>query len=292
MKVSNLKEKMKPYILVAPVTFILVAIFVSGIIMGLMQSLGYFKIVGLTEFTLKYYKEVLTSRDFLLSLKFSLYTSFVSSFLAIIFGIILSYGILQIKEKKGIAEFLFRIPVVVPHIVSVLLVYNILSQTGIIPRILFQLGLITEGSQFPSILYDKNGIGIIITYLWKEIPFVALTTYTILRNVSNKLSDVASNLGANKRQIFFHILFPLIMPSVFSSFIIIFAFSFGAYEVPLLLGPTQPKALSVQAFIEYGSPILTNRPYAMVYNILITLIALFLTWLYYKAFEKSYKYTR
>ena len=54
----------------------------------------------------------------------------------------------------------------------------------------------------------------------------------------------------------------------------------------LLLGPTQPKALSVQAFIEYNNPVLANRPYAMVYNILITLIALILTWLYYKAFEK------
>ena len=82
------------------------------------------------------------------------------------------------------------------------------------------------------------------------------------------------------------------MPSIFSSFVIIFAFSFGAYEVPLLLGPTQPKALPVQAFIEYSNPVLQNRPYAMVYNILITLIALILTGVYYKTFEKVYKYDR
>lgn len=260
--------------------------------MGLIQSLGYFKAVGLAEFTLKYYKEVLTSKGFISSLRFSLYTSFTSSIMAVVCGVLLSYAILQIKGKKEIVESLYRIPIIVPHIVSVLLVYNILSQSGILPRILYETGLITDQSQFPSILYERNGIGVIIAYLWKEIPFVALTTYTILSKVSSKLSDVAGNLGANKRQIFFYILLPLIMPSVFSSFIIIFAFSFGAYEVPLLLGPTQPKALSVQAFIEYNNPVLANRPYAMVYNILITLIALILTWLYYKTFEKVYKYDR
>ncbi len=260
--------------------------------MGLIQSLGYFKAVGLTKFTLSYYKDVLTSKGFLSSLGFSLYTSLTSSIVAIILGVLLSYAILQVKGRKEILESLYRVPVIVPHIVSVLLIYNILSQTGIIPRILYGTGLLTESSQFPSILYEKNGIGIIITYLWKEIPFVALTTYTILGKVSNKLSDAAANLGANKRQVFFYVLLPLIMPSVFSSFIIIFAFSFGAYEVPLLLGPTQPKALPVQAFIEYNNPVLTNRPYAMVYNMLITLISFLLTWLYYKAFEKIHRYDR
>ncbi|MCQ4922568.1 ABC transporter permease subunit [Tissierella carlieri] len=287
-----MRQKLKPYLLLFPILFVLVTIFVSGIIMGLIQSLGYFKAVGLTEFTLKYYKEVLTSKGFISSLRFSLYTSFTSSIMAVVCGVLLSYAILQVKGKKEIVESLYRIPIIVPHIVSVLLVYNILSQSGILPRILYETGLITDQSQFPSILYERNGIGVIIAYLWKEIPFVALTTYTILSKVSSKLSDVAGNLGANKRQIFFYILLPLIMPSVFSSFIIIFAFSFGAYEVPLLLGPTQPKALSVQAFIEYNNPVLANRSYAMVYNILITLIALILTWLYYKAFEKVYKYDR
>ena len=271
---------------------ILIGIFVTGIIMGLLQSFGYFKVIGLTDFTLKYYREVLTDSNFLSSLKFSLYTSALSSIIAVVLGVLLSYSILQMKGNKETVELLYRVPIAVPHIVAALLVYNIFSQTGILPRILFETGLIKDQDQFPSLLYEPNGVGIIAAYIWKEIPFVALTTYTVLSNVSKKLSDVAYNLGANKKQVFFYVLLPLIMPSVLSSFIIIFAFSFGAYELPLLLGPTQPKALPVQAFIEYSNPVLQNRPYAMVYNMLITLIAVILTWLYYKAFEKVFKYTR
>ena len=271
---------------------ILIGIFVTGIVVGLLQSFGYFKAIGLTDFTLKYYREVLTDSNFLSSLKFSLYTSTLSSIIAVVLGVLLSYSILQMKGNQETVELLYRVPIAVPHIVAALLVYNIFSQTGILPRILFETGLIKDQDQFPSLLYEPNGVGIIAAYIWKEMPFVALTTYTVLSNVSKKLSDVAYNLGANKKQVFFYVLLPLIMPSVLSSFIIIFAFTFGVYELPLLLGPTQPKALPVQAFIEYSNPVLQNRPYAMVYNMLITLIAVILTWLYYKAFEKVFKYTR
>lgn len=292
MKVSNLKEGLKPYLMLAPVLFIIIGIFLSGIVMALLQSLGYFPAAGLNEFTLKYYQEILSDKDFLASLKFSLYTSFVSSIIAIFVGVALAYAILQLRNQRGRVESLFRLPVIVPHLVAVLLVVNILSQTGILPRILYETGWIKDHSQFPAILYGKNGMGIMMAYLWKEIPFVAITTYGILSKASNKLSEAAYNLGANRRQTFFYVLLPLIMPSILSSLIIIFAFSFGAYEVPLLLGPTSPKTLSVKAFVEYNSPVLQNRPYAMVINILMILIAIALTWLYMKVFERIYRYDR
>ncbi len=258
--------------------------------MGFIQSLGHFEAVGLHEYTLRYYKEVLNSKDFLSSLGFSLYTSLVSSIIAIVLGVLLSYSILKTKSNNGLVEAIYKLPIIVPHIVAVLLVYNILAQSGIFPRILYSIGLIKEPTQFPSLLHERNGVGIIIAYIWKEIPFVAMVTYTILSNLSYNLSEVALNLGATKRQVFFHVILPIIMPTVFSAFIIIFAFSFGAYEVPLLLGPTYPKALPVKAFIEYNNPDLTNRPYAMVINMILTFVSLFLVGVYYKTFELISKY--
>lgn len=285
-----LKYKIRPYILLLPVMMVILGIFASGLIMGFIQSLGHFEAVGLHEYTLRYYKEVLNSKDFLSSLGFSLYTSLVSSIIAIVLGVLLSYSILKTKSNNGLVESIYKLPIIVPHIVAVLLVYNILAQSGIFPRILYSIGLIKEPTQFPSLLHERNGMGIIIAYIWKEIPFVAMVTYTILSNLSYNLSEVALNLGATKRQVFFHVILPIIMPTVFSAFIIIFAFSFGAYEVPLLLGPTYPKALPVKAFIEYNNPDLTNRPYAMVINMILTFVSLFLVWIYYKTFELISKY--
>lgn len=84
----------------------------------------------------------------------------------------------------------------------------------------------------------------------------------------------------------------MLVTSILSSFIIIFAFSFGAFEVPYLLGPTTPKSLSVKAYIEYSNPDLTNRPYAMVINTILIVISTFLIILYRKSldiFKKKFR---
>lgn len=285
-----MREKIKPYLLLAPILTILLLIFVAGLAMALFQSIGYFPAVGLNELTLKYFRAILSDKGFLDSLAFSLYISLVSAGLATLFGVLSALALFKAGKDNSVIVALYRVPIIVPHLVSVLLVYNILSQSGILSRVLFGLGLISDQAQFPSLLYNQNGVGIIFAYLWKEIPFVALTAYTILNRMSSRLTEAARNLGASGRQTFLHITLPLIAPSVFSSFIILFAFSFGAYEVPYLLGPTTPKTLPVMAFIEHTNPVLQNRPYAMAINIIITLIALFLTWLYFKAFERINRY--
>lgn len=282
---NNLKVKFKPYILLAPALFIILGIFMTGIIIGFAQSLGYFPVIGLRELTLKYYKEILTDKEFLTSLKFSLYISLVSSVIAVITGVALAYLMLHNKHKKGVEQVLYKLPIVVPHIVAALLMYNILSQSGLLPRLLYNLGVINSQQEFPALIFDKRGIGVIAAYLWKEIPFIAMVVYTVLANINDRLTQVALNLGASKGQIFWHVLLPLAMPSIISSFIIIFAFSFGAYEVPYLLGPTSPKALAVQAYVEYSHPDLANRPYAMAVNSILTIISFILIWIYEKSFR-------
>jgi putative spermidine/putrescine transport system permease protein len=285
-----LNEKLKPYILLAPVLIILISIFTVGIVLCILQSFGYFPAIGMTNITLDYYEEVLNNKYFIESLIFTLRVSLISSVLSIVFGVIISYLLLKDNKYKKLREAFIRLPIIVPHIVAVLLVYNIFSQSGLLPRILYNIGIIKEQEQFMSMVLDKQGIGIILTYLWKEIPFVVLMVYNIFSNVSDKLEEVAINLGASKIQAFFYVLLPLSMPTILSSFIIIFAFSFGSFEVPYLIGPTTPKLLPVEAYIQYSSTNLAQRPYAMVINIILTLICFLLLMLYNKVFEKIYKY--
>ncbi|WP_432407758.1 ABC transporter permease [Wukongibacter sp. M2B1] len=283
-------NRLKPYIMLAPVTLMVLGIFAMGLVIGFFQSLGYFPVVGLKDFTLKYYFEVLRDSSFLSSLKFSLYTSLISSILAVVIGVLLAYSILRSKHRKSIEEIIYKLPIIIPHSIAALLVYNILAQSGVLARILYLLGFIVEQNQFPSLIFDRGGIGIIVTYIWKEVPFIAMVVYTVLSNISDKLSDAALNLGANRRQVFWRILLPLIMPSILSSYIIIFAFSFGAFEVPYLLGPTSPKTLPVKAYIEYTNPDLTHRPYTMVINMILTFYSIILVWLYSKTFKLISKF--
>ncbi|KXZ39931.1 putative spermidine/putrescine transport system permease protein [Alkalithermobacter thermoalcaliphilus JW-YL-7 = DSM 7308] len=284
-----MKEKLKPYLLIMPATSILLGIFVAAVIIILIQSLGYFPAVGLDKFTFMYYTKLFTDPTFISSLKFSFYISFVSSTIATILGVLLAYLIVESTHKNFIKNTLYKLPIIVPHSVGVILIYSLLAQSGLVARVLYFFGFISSKSDFPALIYDRNGIGIIIVYLWKSIPFIALTVYTILSNINEKLSQVASNLGARKKDIFWHILLPLSTPTIISSFIIIFAFSFGSFEVPFLLGPTTPKALPVRAYVEYINPDLTNRPYSMVINMTLTIVCVISVLIYEKIFRTIHK---
>ena len=84
--------------------------------------------------------------------------------------------------------------------------------------------------------------------------------------VNENLGEAARNLGASPMQAFCRVTLPVCLPAIQNAFLIVLAFSFGAYELPYLLGPTLPKALPVAAYLEYISPDLKNRPTAMAMN--------------------------
>lgn len=282
-------SKIKPYLLIAPVSILLLSIMSVGLMSALLISLGYIPQLGLTEMTLDYYKDIFSDKLILKSVVFSLKTSFISTIISVVFGVLLSYFLCKHKYSK-LSNSIIRLPVIIPHIVVILLMTTVFSQTGIISRILYSLNLINDSSSFPLLLSDQGGIGIIAVYLWKGIPFTIITTYNILRNVNDSLEAVAINLGASKWQSFRYIALPLAMPSIISSFIILFAFSFGSYEVPFLVGPTSPKALPVLAYVNYVSSSIDQKVISMGLNVILSGISILMLIIYNKIFNKINKY--
>lgn len=283
---------LKPYLMLLPVLVFLIGILVVGVMTTFFQSIGYFSAIGSNEITLEHYKRLLTDKGLIESLIFSIKTSFLSALLSTIGGVIIAIAAYKLGKEGKLIALTFRLPVIVPHLLSVLLVYNIFSQTGLLARFAYNIGFISSFEEFPVLLYNKNGFGIIMAYIWKELPFIAFIIYNVLSKLSNKFSDASRNLGATGFQTMKYVVFPIVLPSVLSSFILVFAFSFGAYEIPMLLGGTYPKALPVKAYIEYINPMLSNRPYAMAINFLIAFVGFLLAFIYFKCFERVSKYEK
>lgn len=281
-------SKIKPYLLIAPAALLLLFIMGVGICTCILQSLGYFPLIGLDSITFDYYKEILSNQQFINSLMLSLKISIISSIIATIIGILLAYLMTKSRVSK-LRYFLLNLPIIVPHIIVVMLAFAVFSKTGIIARMLYNLNLINDSREFVSLVNDKAGIGIIIVYIYKSMPFIAITVYNILKSLDVKLEDVALNLGANKLQVLKLVIMPQIMPTILSSFIVIFAFSFGSFEVPYLIGATNPKALPVNAYINYINTDLAQRPLSMAMNSILTGISFILLILYNLIFTKLKK---
>ncbi|HHW49657.1 MAG TPA: ABC transporter permease subunit [Clostridiaceae bacterium] len=251
---------------------ILLIIFIYGLLNGIIQSFGILKAAGLDKFSLEYYKETFKNTSLLNSIKVSLIISGVSSIIAVILGVALSYLFCRTGFVNNRAYNIFKLPILIPHIVVAALVINLFSQSGLFARLCFLLGIIDSQQEFIPMVFDENFIGVILGYVWKEMPFIVLVVATIMSNIDGNLGEAAQNLGSTPYKAFLYVTLPLCLPSIAMVFIIIFTFSFGAYELPLLLGPTFPKALPVKAYIEYTHPELAHRPYAMVLNTIMIVV--------------------
>lgn len=266
----------------------LMGIFLLGLGSGLVQSFGVVPSLGLETPTLRYYREMLKLPAFWKSAGYSLYLSVVSSVIAVLGGIGLCWALVRVdRSRHPHLMRLLQLPILVPHVAVALFVMSLFSQTGLLARVLYAVGLLQERGDFPGLLYDPAGVGIILAYLWKEIPFVAFFTVTLMASVHENLGETARNLGATPGQAFFRVTLPMCAPAIRNAFLIILAFSFGAYELPFLLGPTAPKALPVAAYLEYLSPELRNRPKAMAMNSVMLLISLGLVWAYSLLFRRQ-----
>ena len=98
---------------------------------------------------------------------------------------------------------------------------------------------------------------------------------------AENFEELAQSLGANKWQRFRYVILPLVMPSLFSSSLIVFAFSFGAYEVPAILGVNYPQMLPVMAFEFFLNPDLNARSEGMALSMIIAMIVMILVVIYF-----------
>ena len=282
-----LNKKTKIIVMVIPAITIILSILFLSLYTGISQSLGYFPEIGMTDITLDFYRKILQSKTFLLSIKFTFIYSFVSAILSIIIGILLS--IIINKYNSKLAERIMNIPIVVPHMIFALVVIQLLSQTGLVSRLVYSMGLLNSQESFPMLLFSENSIGIIMCYLIKEIPFVTVTLVAVLRRINSDYYKQARSLGASKFNVFKKITLPLMLPNIFYMFIIVFIYAFGDYEVPQLLGPSSPKSLATLSYNAYTNPLLSDRPEAMAYNMVIFGIGIISTIVMIFIFKKMVK---
>jgi putative spermidine/putrescine transport system permease protein len=149
----------------------------------------------------------------------------------------------------------------------------LLSQSGFFARMAFQVGVIARPGEFPALVHDPRAIGIILAYVWKEVPFIGLVLLAQMQALGQDHESVARSLGASRWQAFRHVLLPMILPGLLAACVIVLAFTFGAYEVPLLLGASHPQALPVLAFRTYTDVDLAARPEAMAMAVVIALLS-------------------
>jgi putative spermidine/putrescine transport system permease protein len=278
-------------VLLAPALVVILVLFAGGLALGLSQSLGYMPLIGAYGFSLDAYLALLRSPGFLPSLLLTIFVSVTATAVAVTLAVIAALTLRKHFVGKKLVTFLYQFPLTIPHLVVAVGMMMLVSQSGLLARAAYRIGLIGDSSQFPILVFDDLGIAIILVYVWKEIPFIGLIALAVLQSIGNDYEEQARTLGANSWQTFRHVLLPLIVPGILPGSIIIFAYTFSSFEVPFLLGKSYPAMLSVLSYRLYVDVDLDARPQAMAMSILIALFVLILVVLYRKVSRRLVRST-
>jgi putative spermidine/putrescine transport system permease protein len=108
---------------------------------------------------------------------------------------------------------------------------TVLRSNGVLNSAMLASGLI----EAPLSLV-RNELGVIIGMVHYMLPFGILPLYAGMRTIDARVINAARSLGANGMTVFTRVFFPLTVPGLFSSFILVFVFSLGFYVTPAILG--------------------------------------------------------
>ncbi|MEO6712319.1 MAG: ABC transporter permease subunit [Mycobacteriales bacterium] len=258
--------------LLTPAVTVVGVLFVGGLGLGVAQSFGYQPFLPDWDWSLDGYRALWRDPAVTASVGLTLRVAVVSTAVATVLGVAAGLRLHSLVRGRRTITAVFASTLAVPHIVGALAMVLLLSQSGLLSRFAHAAGLASTPADFPALTADGFGWGIIAEYVWKETPFVALVVLAALSGGIDELHGVARTLGAGPWQRLRHVVLPLIAPAVAAASVLVFAFSFGSYEVPALLGRPYPAGLPVVALQYQRDVDLNARPEAMAVAILIAVV--------------------
>jgi putative spermidine/putrescine transport system permease protein len=220
-----------------------------------------------------YYLELWRNDTFLSALRVSVWVAFISTTMAIIIGLFLTRAMFRLFKRDD-WKFIAWFPMLIPHFVAAYICFLLFAPSGWFSSILFQIGWLETMSQFPVLVNDPMYLGVILTYVWKEIPFVVLMLLPVYQEMDLRYEDVSKTLGGNRWTVFKTVELPWIWPISLEVFLILFVFVLGAFEVPALLGVTFPKMIPVLAYDWFYQAGWVNRPLAQAMMVILSLVAI------------------
>ncbi len=205
-------------------------------------------------FSLRWYFEVFSDKEFLISIKNSAVVAVIVSILSGIIGTVTSFALNKYKfEFKNVLSTFYMIPFTLPGLIlgiSLLMFFDTLN---------FKLSLVT----------------VTLGHLVFCIPFVFLVMNARLERLDFTIEEVAIDLGANPFQVFMKVTFPLIKSSLFGAMLIAFALSFDEFVVTFFtVGAKNTLPLIIWGMMRMGVSPVINAISSLVTVITIILIVI------------------
>ncbi len=186
---------------------------------------------GTVAFTLSNYQRVFEP-IYLKVFWRSIWIAIVTTLVCLILAYPVAYILSNKKGNNNTLLFLFIVPMWLNMLLRTYSWLTILEKNGLINNFLAFLG-------FEKINFLYTDFAVVLGMVYNFLPFMILPIYTVLTKIDKSIIEAAEDLGADKRQVFRRVVFPMSLPGVVSGITMVFMPALTSFVVPNLLGGGQ-----------------------------------------------------
>jgi spermidine/putrescine transport system permease protein len=196
------------------------------------------------------------------SIRLSLITTIVTA----IFGFPTAYFIATRPDRtRELWLFLITIPFWTNLLIRTFAVQEVIRNEGIINTTLMKLGVISTPIQ---LMFTDTAIMFGMVYVY--LPLMVLPLFASMERLDFRLVEAGYDLYANKLQVLWRVIVPLVKPGIIAGSILVFIPSLGAYVTPRVLGGGKNLMLGNLIDLQFGQ----GRNWPLGSALSITLMAI------------------
>ena len=153
----------------------------------------------------------------------------------------------QPEKRRDLLVFLVTIPFWTNVLIRTFAMFEVLRNEGVINTFLLWTGIIKEPLQ---IMFTDWAIlfGMVYVYL----PLMVLPLYASMEKIDFRLVEAGYDLYANRLQVLWRVIIPLVKPGIVAGSILVFIPSLGAYVTPRVLGGGKNMMLGNLIDLQFG----------------------------------------
>lgn len=175
--------------------------------------------------------ETVSSPRVVASYKLSLGTALTAAGINSFFGLLVAWVLVRYRfPLRKVIDGLVDLPFALPTAVAGIVLTSMYAENGWIGTYLQALGI--------KVAFTPLGITIALIFI--GLPFVVRTVQPVLQDLEPELEETAAILGANRRQTFFKVVLPSLLPAMTTGFAMAFARGLGEYGSVVFISGNMP----------------------------------------------------
>ncbi|MEX0853148.1 MAG: ABC transporter permease subunit [Bauldia sp.] len=171
-------------------------------------------------------------------------------------------------------RWLYRWPLFIPFVVAAQMMRSFLAKNGLMNNSLVAIGLLEPTSTIGFLDWR----GVIITFIWKQLPFVTLIVAGAMASLDRSMMEAARNLGAGRLRVLVEIVLPQVRGALVVASVLTFVTLMSVLSVPMMINAGSPTMITVD--MAYRITSLSDYGAANALGVISYLMTAAVAWLY------------